>query len=161
MEGRNVNVMNRLGKLFASLGLLFASLGLLSLFSVMPLAAQIGSSNGLTFTTSFPFNVNKTQIPAGTYTLTQLQNIEGVLVFRGQDGRYWASVFVIPTQSSSETKDNADVIFKKYGDTLYFSRALEADGSGGMSGDEVIPSNKKTQEFASLAEERTVVASRN
>jgi hypothetical protein len=153
--------MNRLGKIFASLGLLFASLRLLSLFSVMPLEAQVGYGNGLTFTTSFPFNVNKTQIPAGTYTLIRLQNMDGVLVFRAKNGRYWGSVFVIPTQSSSKSKDNADVIFKKYGDTLYFSRALEADGSGGMSGDEVIPSNKKTQGFASLAEERTVVASLN
>jgi hypothetical protein len=154
--------MNRLGKLFASLGLLFASLGLLSLFSVMPLEAQIGSGSGITFTTSFPFNVNGTNIPAGTYTITQLYNINGVLLIRGNDGRYWAGFSVVPTQSSSQSRDDAEVIFKKYGDTLYFYRALEADGSGGMYGDEVIPSKKKTQEFASVAEEeRTVVASRN
>ncbi len=144
------------------MGLLFASLGLLSLFSVMPLAAQIGFGNGITFTTSFPFNVNKTNIPAGTYTLTQLNNFNGILLVRGEDGRYWGAVSVIPTQSSSQSKDDAEVIFKKYGDTLYFDKALEADGSGGMYGGEVVPSKKRTPEFASVAEEeRTVVASRN
>ena len=55
--------MNNFGKVLIKMGLL-------SLFSVMPLMAQIGN-NGVYFTASSPFYAGDVKLPAGNYKVVQ------------------------------------------------------------------------------------------
>src|ERR1700756_1804918 len=99
--------MSTLSKQFIStLGKVVASIGLLSLFSVMPLKAQV-LGNGVKFTTTFPFYVGKAKMPAGTYMITQLGINESEIVeFRevtvgSHDPLHSAMILVMPTESSN------------------------------------------------------------
>jgi hypothetical protein len=154
--------MSTLPKQFIStLGKVVASIGLLSLFSVMPLKAQV-LGNGVKFTTTFPFYVGKAEMPAGTYMITQL-GISGsdIVGFRkvavgSHDPLHSAMILVMPTESSNPPRQSL-VFFEKYGDTLHFDRvSLE----GFTSGVEAIPTKteKQAEKYASVVEERSIAA---
>jgi hypothetical protein len=141
--------MSRLGKVVVSMGLL-------SLFSIMPLAAQITDS--VRFTAPFSFYVGNVKMPPGSYTLSQPMDLNlSMLLVRGIDSPNSVAIGIIPTQSIQSPRQSL-VIFEQYGNTLYLDRVMvEADPYGVKA----IPTKneKKAQETASLAEERSVPAS--
>lgn len=104
--------MNNFGKVAAKMGLL-------SLLSVMPLAAQIDT--GMDFTTSFPFYVANTRMPAGTYKITQSDASEELLLVQSEDGKHSGFVDFIPTHSA-QRHPQSDVTFHKYGNNEYLNR---------------------------------------
>ena len=104
-------------------------IGLLTLLSVMPLAAQI--TNGVDFTTTFPFYAGNTKMPAGSYKITQSEIDENVLEIQSSDGVHSAFLDIIPTQSS-QPHANSDVTFHKYGNTEYLNRIWVAGQEYGM-----------------------------
>jgi hypothetical protein len=117
--------MNRLGKLVVKAGLL-------SLFSVLPLAAQI--DNSVDFTTSFPFYAGDTKLPAGQYKVTQPDMNADVLLVESSDGMHSGFVDFIPTHSAQPHR-KSDVTFQKYGDTDYLNRVWIAGQNYGMKVD--------------------------
>jgi hypothetical protein len=137
-------------------GKVLLSMGLLSLLSVSPLTAQFG--NGMKFTTPFPFYVGQTKMPPGSYTLTEPEDLDfHMIIVRSTDDLHAASTWVIGMQSSQPPRRSV-VVFEKYGDTLYLDKVLiDGDTSGVL----VAPTKaeKKAEENASVAEQRSIVAS--
>ncbi len=107
-------------------------MGLLFLGSALPLTAQVGY--GLEFTTPFPFYVGQTKMPAGSYTLTEPDDLDFHLItVRSTDDLHAASTWVIDMQSSQPPLRTV-VVFEKYGDTLFLDKVLiDGDTSGVMS----------------------------
>jgi hypothetical protein len=140
--------MNNLGKLITKVGLI-------SLFSVLPLAAQVG--NGVKFTAPFPFYVGDAKLPSGSYSLTQPDDLNfQVAIIRSTDGSHDATVIVNPT-ATPETSTQSTVIFQKYGGNLYFNRVIVEGYDTGMVAVRT-KAEKKAAEMASAVEERSVVA---
>jgi hypothetical protein len=109
-------------------GKLVVKMGLLSLFSVMPLAAQV--DNGVLFTAPFPFYAGNVELPAGSYILTQPNMNMKVVLLRNSAGTDGVFVNFTPTSSVDPSRES-DVTFDKYGDTGYlraWSVAGETDG---------------------------------
>jgi hypothetical protein len=91
----------------------------LTLGSALPVLAQI--DNGMYFTTTFPFYAGKTQMPAGSYKITQTDVDSDELLIQSKDGKRSAFVDFIPTQAE-EPHAHSDVTFHKYGDVEYLNR---------------------------------------
>lgn len=107
----------------------------LSLVAIMcalpawPVHAQ--SSNGIRFTTSFPFYVADQKMPAGTYT-AKLPNINSqVLLIQNTDWSHSAFVSFGPTEST-EPVAQAEVTFHQYGNADYLSTFQLAGKKIGM-----------------------------
>ncbi|RZU42180.1 hypothetical protein [Edaphobacter modestus] len=98
---------------------LIVSMGLLSLLSVMPLAAQIATSED--FTTSFPFYAGNARMPAGSYRIIPSEEDGSILQIQSSDGVHAVFVDIIPTLSA-QPHPHSDVTFHKYGDTEYLNR---------------------------------------
>jgi hypothetical protein len=138
-----------------SFGTLVVKMGLLSLFSVMPLAAQI--DNGLDFTTTFPFYAGNAKMPAGSYRITQSDIDSSVLQIQSVDGPYSAFVDFIPTHAE-QPHPQSDVTFHKYGDTDYLNR-IWIDGQ--RFGMKVDPTKAETKAAANAnVVEHSLVASK-
>ena len=71
----------------------------------------------------FAFNVGKTTLPAGKYTITVLNPTSDrkTLQIRSLNGR--ASAIVLTTTSSGRASDNAKLVFERYGDQYVFAQA--------------------------------------
>jgi len=97
--------------------------------SAIPGMAQI--SNGLDFTTSFPFYVQNTKLPAGSYTITQADLDTGTLLIQSADEKYSAFFDYIPTRAGQAHKQS-DVTFHKYGNVEYLNRVWVEGQKFGM-----------------------------
>jgi hypothetical protein len=138
--------MNNLGKLVTKIGLI-------SLFSVMPLAAQV--AYGVKFTAPFPFYVGDTQMPSGSYSLTQPDDLfNKIAQVKSDDGLHSAYINISPTESL-EPPRQSKVVFEKYGDTLYFDRVLLQGDTYGIDAQST-KAEKKAKETASVVEEQSV-----
>jgi hypothetical protein len=105
--------MNNFGKVLIKMGLL-------SLFSVMPLVAQIDDT-GVYFTASSPFYAGDVKLPAGNYKVIQPNPDADILQIENRSEL--SSVFVDfePTESTLPHRNSA-VTFEKYGDADYLDR---------------------------------------
>jgi hypothetical protein len=138
--------MNNLGKLVTKIGLI-------SLFSVMPLAAQV--AYGVKFTAPFPFYVGDTQMPSGSYSLTQPDDLfNKIAQVKSDDGLHSAYINISPTESL-EPPRQSKVVFEKYGDTLYFDRVLLQGDTYGIAAQST-KAEKNAKETASVVEEQSV-----
>jgi hypothetical protein len=138
----------------SSLGKLVTRVGLIAFFSAMPLAAQI--LYGVKFTAPFPFYVGNTQMPSGSYLITQPEDLGIAIAFvRSADGLHSAMIAITPTQSLQAPRQSK-IVFEKYGDTLYFNRVLLAGDPYGIA---AVPTKaeKKAEETASVAQEQSIV----
>src|ERR1700677_4103999 len=131
---------------------LVRKIGLISLFSVMPLAAQI--TYCVKFTTPFAFYVGDTQMPSGSYFLTQPNDLnDSIAEVKSADGLHSALIGVTPTQSLDPPRQSK-IIFEKYGDTVYFNRVdLRGDPYGIVA--DPTKAGRKAEERASVVEERS------
>jgi hypothetical protein len=113
--------MNNFGKVLLKMGLL-------SLFSVMPLAAQI--DNGVDFTASVPFYAGDVKLSAGNYKVVQLDERVDVLQIENLDNLHSVFVDFTSTESLLPHRETA-VTFEKFGDTDYLDRVwIEGDEYG-------------------------------
>jgi hypothetical protein len=140
----------------SSLAKLATRVGLIALFSAMPLAAQV--AYGVKFTTPFPFYVGNTQMPSGSYLLTQPDDLtKAIAVVTSADGLHSTFIGVTPTQSLNPPRQSK-IIFEKYGNTLYFNRVLLQGDTYGIVADST-KSETKAKETASVVEEQSITAS--
>ncbi len=102
-----------------NLNKLVAGIGLLSFFSVMPLTAQM--DNGVNFTAPFPFYAGNTQLPAGSYKVTETEMDSKVLEIQSSDGKRAAFIDIIPTETVMP-HPHTDVTFNKVGDTEHLDQ---------------------------------------
>ncbi len=139
----------------SSSGKLVTRAGLIALFSAMPLAAQV--TYGVKFTTPFSFYVGSTQMPSGSYSLTQPDDFnKSIAVIKSADGLHSTFIGVTPTQSLDPPRQSK-ITFEKYGNTLYFNRVLLQGDAYGIVADPT-KAEKKAQETAGV-EERSIAAS--
>jgi hypothetical protein len=112
-----------------SFGKVVLSLAVTCLVSAIPASAQI--VNGLDFTTSFPFYVGNTQMPAGAYKVTQSNMDDSILLIESADGSHSAFIDFVPTHSDTYHA-NSDVTFHKYDNTEYLNRLWVGGQQYGM-----------------------------
>jgi hypothetical protein len=107
------------------------SLTIIMLAGVLAVSAQAQTSGAQRVIAGIPFafNVGKTTLPAGKYTITVLNPTSDrkALQIRSLNGR--ASAIVLTTTSSARASDNAKLVFERYGDQYFFAQAQ-------MAGDE-------------------------
>ena len=98
---------------------------IMMLAGVLAVSAHAQTSNAQRVTASIPFafNVGKTTLPAGKYTITVLNPTSDrkILQIRSLNGR--ASAIVSTTTSSGRASDNAKLVFERYGDQYVFAQA--------------------------------------
>ncbi|MEG9436028.1 hypothetical protein JAO29_07600 [Edaphobacter sp. HDX4] len=122
-----------------SFGKVVLTMVLTCLVSAIPVSAQI--TNGLDFTTSFPFYVGNAQMPAGSYMVTQSDMDDTILIIRNDDGSHAALIDFTPTQSDTYHA-NSDVTFHKYGNTEYLNRLWVEGQQYGMK---VVPTKAESK----------------
>jgi hypothetical protein len=119
----------------------------------MPLAAQVAYA--VKFTAPFPFYVGDTQMPSGSYSLTQPDDLfNKIAQVKSDDGLHSAYINISPTESL-EPPRQSKVVFEKYGDTLYFDRVLLQGDTYGIAAQST-KAEKKAKETASVVEEQSV-----
>ncbi len=137
--------MNNFGKVLIKMGLL-------SLFSVMPLMAQIGN-NGVYFTASSPFYAGDVKLPAGNYKVVQPDADADILQIENRGDLRSVFVDFEPTESTFPHRNSA-VTFDKYGDTNYLDRVW-LDGQ--EYGIKVDPGRVETAAEANATQHATAV----
>lgn len=101
----------------------------LAIGSTLPAMAQI--TDGLTFTTSFPFHAGNLEMPAGSYKITQLDIDSSELRIQSMNGKQSAFLDIFPTRSE-QPHETSDVTFHKYANVDYLNRIWVADQRYGM-----------------------------
>jgi hypothetical protein len=91
--------------------------------------AQVFGSKQVRARIPFAFNVGKTSLPAGEYTITVLNpsSDRKVLQIRSKDRKLSALVHI--TDLASNNAEDAKLIFNRYGDTYFFAQAQLAGDS--------------------------------
>ena len=93
-------------------------MGLLSMLCAIPSMAQI--ANQVTFDAPSVFYAGNAKLPAGSYTVTQPDPDNNLLLIKDASGSH--SVFVEYVDGSSNTPHaQTDVTFNKYGDVDFIS----------------------------------------
>jgi hypothetical protein len=95
---------------------MLGAIGLLCLTFAIPATAQI--ANSLNFTTTFPFMVNDTKMPAGTYAVRQ--NDQGLLTIQDSSGKHSALTQYTPMRADT-AHTSSDVTFNRYGSTEFLN----------------------------------------
>lgn len=101
----------------------------LAIGSALPAMAQI--TDGLTFTTSFPFYAGNLEMPAGSYKITQFDMDSSELRIQSMNGKQSAFLDIFPTRSE-QPHETSDVTFHKYADVDYLNRIWVAGQRYGM-----------------------------
>jgi hypothetical protein len=118
--------------------------------------AQVSGSKQLRARIPFAFNVGKTELPAGEYTVTVLNpnSDRSVLRIRSNDGR--SSAMIQTTGVTSANVSNARLVFSRYGDTYYFAQAQLAGDPTALAAVKTSAQRHKERELASNGGRRTV-----
>lgn len=94
--------------------------------------AQVFGSKQVRARIPFAFNVGKTTLPAGEYTVTVLNpsSDRQVLQIRSKDRRLSALIHSTETTPSNPAHaDKSKLVFNRYGDTYFFAQAQMAGDS--------------------------------
>jgi hypothetical protein len=145
-ENLGENRMNTLKKLIAPLGLL-------SVLWAIPTMAQI--TNSVKFDAPSAFYAGNANMPAGSYTVTQPNADDNLLLIEDASGSH--SAFVEYVIAHSETPHaQSDVTFNKYGNVEFLS-AIWVDGR--KSEMQILPSKaEQTAAKAAAAEKHSLSA---
>ena len=96
----------------------------LILMSCLPLIAQ---TTKITFTTTFGFYAGGAKLPAGTYTMRQMQDEPTIFVLENAGGTH--SVMLDGRPSSKTTSGKPQVLFNRYGTTDYLEGVETSTGN--------------------------------
>ena len=105
----------------------------------------------------FSFYVRNKLMPAGAYTITELNPGAGLMVIRSDDGKSTAMFLTIGKQEKDALMPS-ELIFNKYGDRLFLSQIVE---QGEIDGAEVLKSKmEKRLEKAAARDKDVAIALR-
>jgi len=123
--------------------------GLVVLAGVHNASGQI--DNALEFTTSFPFVVGNTTLPAGSYTITPADEDPQILALRGEGTEVFvATESAQPNQVSS--KD--EVVFKQYGDRYVLKNIWPAGSTIGYVTENALGEQRTAKSSGATSESR-------
>jgi hypothetical protein len=103
-----------------------AAIAFLALLSVPVIQAQ---SSMLVANIPFDFHVGKASLPSGVYDIKPLT--PETLMIRSKDGQQVAVAATIPV-NSPESLNTGKLVFNRYGDQYFLSKALRPGGSTGQ-----------------------------
>jgi len=87
-------------------------LGVLTVAGVQNASAQI--IDNVDFTTSFPFTVGNTTVPAGSYTIRPDDDNPQILMLQGKNA---SVLFQVDVASARKTPSKTEVVFSRYGNS--------------------------------------------
>lgn len=98
-----------------------------------PAQARVFGSHQVKARIPFSFNVGKTNLPAGEYTVTVLNPASDrkILQIRSIDGR--RSALVHTTGMNTNNSEKAKLVFNRYGDRYFFAQAQMAGDSATLA----------------------------
>ena len=99
----------------------------------------------------FSFYVRNRLMPAGDYTIAELNPGSGLMEIRSADGKS-AAVFLTIGKQEKDTRTPSELIFQKYGDNLFLSEIVE---QGEIDGAQVVKS-KMEQRLEKAAQDKEV-----
>jgi hypothetical protein len=99
------------------------ALGILTFAGVQNASAQI--IDPIEFTTSFPFTVGNTTVPAGSYTIRPDDDNPQVLELMGKNA---SVLFQIQGAQARETPSKTELVFSRYGSS-YVLKSIWLEGS--------------------------------
>ncbi len=111
------------------------AVGMITLMSCMPAMAQWPK---VTFTMSSSFYAGDAKLPAGTYTIRQMQDDASAYTLENTSGTH--TVLLEGRQSSKASSGKTEILFNKYGTTDYLETV---ETSGGTSMDFSSPAAEK------------------
>ena len=127
---------------------LIVPMGLLSVLCAIPSMAQI--TNRVTFDAPSAFYAGNAKMPAGSYTVTQPNADDNLLLIEDASGSHSAFVEYVIAQSET-SHAQSDVTFNKYGNVEFLS-AIWVDGR--KSEMQILPSKAEQNAAAALAAEK-------
>ncbi len=89
---------------------IYIAVGIIMLAGVQNASAQI--LDAVKFTTSFPFTVGNTTMPAGSYTINPDFDNPQILELAGSGG---FALFQVELTEANKTPSTTEVVFKRYG----------------------------------------------
>jgi hypothetical protein len=95
--------------------------------------AQSGSGQRIVANIPFTFNVGKTNLPAGRYTITVLNPTSDrrILQIRNANGR--SSAMIMTNAVIGDVTENSKLVFERDGDRYYFAQAQIAGDSTSLA----------------------------
>jgi hypothetical protein len=99
----------------------------------------------------FSFYVRTRLMPAGAYTIDELNPGSGLMEIRSADGKS-AAMFLTVEKQEKDTRTPSELIFHKYGDKVFLSEIVE---QGEMDGAEVVKS-KMEKRLEKVARDKEV-----
>jgi hypothetical protein len=134
---------------------LIVLMGLLSVLYAIPAMAQI--TTRVTFDAPAAFYAGNAKMPAGSYSVTQPNDDENLLLIEDASGSH--SAFVEYVVTSSETPHTqSDVTFNKYGQTEFLSLIWVEGNDSGM---QVLPSKAEQSAAKAAAAEKHSLSAKN
>ena len=118
--------------------------------------AQVFSSKQMSASIPFAFTVGNKTLPAGEYTVRVVNpsSDRRVLQIRSKDGRVSAVIQTIGATSNSA--DDAKLVFHRYGDTYFFAQAQMAGDPTMLAAVKTSAQRSKERELASNVRKATV-----
>src|SRR5205807_5727854 len=113
--------------------------------------AQTSASRQLIATIPFEFSVGDKAVPAGDYTVRQINpaSDRAVLQLRRKDGS--ASAMVQTTSILGKTQESAKLVFHRYGDRYFFAQAWTTGDSQGLEVPKSRAERGMVERFAGIA----------
>jgi hypothetical protein len=134
----------------------YTMIAMIVLVGSMAVAAQAQTSGHTQLIANIPFdfNVGTKTLPAGEYTIVQVNPASGsaVLQLRSKDGSGSAMVQMNPVMGKAS--DSAHLVFHRYGNQYFFSQSwIDGEGSGLQA-----PKPRVERELASIKATNETVA---
>jgi len=116
--------------------------------------AQTSSVQRVIANIPFAFNVGKTTLPAGKYTITVLNPTSDrkTLQIRSLNGR--SSAIVLTMAGNGNLSDNAKLVFERYDDRYFFAQAQMAGDATSLA---VVRPKQHSDKQVAKAVKKTVV----
>jgi hypothetical protein len=116
--------------------------------------AQTNSPRRVVAQIPFAFNVGKTTLPAGKYTISVVNpsSDRTVLQIRSDDGQ--ASAMILTNDEHRRLADNAKLVFERYDDRYFFA---EAQMAGEATSFAAVRSKAEHKEMLAKAARKTVI----
>jgi len=97
--------------------------GVMTFMGCLPAMAQVH----VTFTMSSSFYAENAKMPAGTYTLRQMQDEPNIQILQNSTGSH--TVLLDSTASSKSSKGSPEILFNRYGTTDYLEGVETSNGT--------------------------------
>ena len=119
--------------------------------------AQSSSSQRIVANIPFTFNVGKTSLPAGKYTVTVLNSTSDrrILQIRSANGR--SNAMILTSGVIGKVSEKSKLVFERDGDRYYFAQAQVAGDSTGLAAPRVKIHTAAKPSLGNIVKKNTVV----